>query len=66
VNGAASVIGSILAAGLALETGFTSLAWLAIVCYVAATVVGEPPLLRQSATTPAGAGQLVSAKPSPS
>jgi spermidine synthase len=66
VNGAASVIGSILAAGLALETGFTSLAWLAIVCYVAATVVGEPPLLRQSATNPAGAGQLVSAKPSPS
>jgi hypothetical protein len=66
VNGAASVIGSIVAAGLALETGFTSLAWLAIVCYVAATVLGEPPLLRESATASAGAGQLASAKPSPS
>ena len=43
VNGVASVIGSILAAGLALETGFTGLAWLAIGCYVIATVLGEPP-----------------------
>jgi hypothetical protein len=52
VNGVASVIGSILAAGLALETGFTGLAWLAIVCYVVATVLGEPPrVVAQCAVT---------------
>jgi spermidine synthase len=55
VNGAASVIGSILAAGLALETGFTSLAWLALGCYVAATFIGEPPGVLESAITPASA-----------
>jgi len=43
VNGVASVVGSIVAAGLALEIGFTGLAWLAIACYVLATVLGEPP-----------------------
>jgi hypothetical protein len=42
-NGVASVVGSIVAAGLALETGFTGLAWLAIACYVVATLLGEPP-----------------------
>jgi len=57
VNGAASVIGSILAAGLALETGFTGLAWLATACYVAATLLGEPPRVRQSALTSTGADQ---------
>jgi SAM-dependent methyltransferase len=54
VNGAASVIGSILAAGLALETGFTGLAWVAIACYVAATLLGEPPRARASAVAAAG------------
>ena len=43
VNGVASVVGSILAAGLALETGFTGLAWLAVACYVVATLLGDPP-----------------------
>ena len=55
VNGAASVIGSILAAGLALETGFTSLAWVAIGCYVAATLLGDAPGVRESALTSTGA-----------
>jgi spermidine synthase len=55
VNGVASVVGSILAAGLALETGFTGLAWLAIACYVIATLLGEPPRPRQSAETSTGA-----------
>ncbi|MEP6693541.1 MAG: hypothetical protein ABJB39_02740, partial [Chloroflexota bacterium] len=51
VNGVASVIGSILAAGLALETGFTALAWLAIACYVVATLLGEAPRIGQRAQT---------------
>ena len=42
VNGAASVIGSILAAGLVLETGFAALAWVAIGCYAALAIIGEP------------------------
>ncbi len=42
-NGVASVVGSILAAGLALESGFTGLAWLAIACYLLAAVLGEAP-----------------------
>ncbi len=49
VNGVASVVGSILAAGLALETGFTGLAWLAIACYTVAALLGEPPRVRRSA-----------------
>ena len=57
VNGAASVIGSILAAGLALETGFTGLAWLAIGCYGAATLLGEAPRVRESAFAPMSADQ---------
>jgi spermidine synthase len=57
VNGAASVIGSILAAGLALETGFTGLAWVAIACYLAATLLGEPPLARASAVVADGADE---------
>jgi hypothetical protein len=60
VNGAASVIGSILAAGLALETGFTSLAWLATGCYVAATLLGEAPRVgapAQPSTVPAARSQ---------
>jgi hypothetical protein len=56
VNGVASVIGSIVAAGLALETGFTGLAWLGIACYVIATLLGEPPRVKaQSAVTSTGA-----------
>jgi len=55
VNGVASVVGSILAAGLALETGFTGLAWLAIACYVVATLLGEPPRVSQSARISTGA-----------
>jgi len=43
VNGAVSVIGSILAAGVVLESGFTSLAWVAIACYVGATLLGDAP-----------------------
>lgn len=67
VNGVASVIGSILAAGLALETGFTGLAWLAIACYVVATVLGEPPrVLAQSAVTSTGADQPQSQRASSS
>ena len=67
VNGAASVIGSILAAGLALETGFTGLAWLAIGCYVVATVLGEPPRVEaQSAVTSTGADQPQSQRASSS
>ena len=42
VNGAASVIGSILAAGLVLETGFSALAWVAIACYGVLALIGEP------------------------
>jgi hypothetical protein len=57
VNGAASVIGSMLAAGLALETGFTSLALVAIGCYVGATLLGEPPGVRASALTPTPADE---------
>ena len=57
VNGAASVLGSMLAAGLALETGFTSLAWVAIGCYVGATLLGEPPRVRASARKPVPADQ---------
>ncbi|HEV8230001.1 MAG TPA: hypothetical protein VGQ86_08600 [Candidatus Limnocylindria bacterium] len=49
VNGVASVVGSIVAAGLALETGFTGLAWLAIGCYALATLLGGAP--RESALT---------------
>lgn len=66
VNGVASVIGSILAAGLALETGFTGLAWLAIACYVVATLLGEPPRVRQSAVTSTGADQPQSQRASSS
>jgi hypothetical protein len=67
VNGVASVIGSILAAGLALETGFTGLAWLAIACYVVATVLGEPPrVVAQSAVTSTGADQPQSQRASSS
>ncbi|MEO8633116.1 MAG: hypothetical protein ABI466_07125 [Chloroflexota bacterium] len=66
VNGVASVIGSILAAGLALETGFTGLAWLAIACYLVATLLGEPPLIRQSAVTSTGADQPQSQRASSS
>jgi len=65
-NGVASVIGSILAAGLALETGFTGLAWLAIVCYAGATLLGEPPRVRQSAETSTGALQPQSQRASSS
>lgn len=57
VNGVASVVGSILAAGLALETGFIGLAWLAIACYVVATLLGEPPRVPQSALISTGAVQ---------
>ena len=57
VNGAASVIGSIVAAGLALETGFTTLAWLAIGCYVAATLLGEAPFVGASVLASDGADQ---------
>ena len=53
VNGAASVIGSIVAAGLALETGFTSLAWVAIACYAVAALLGEPARARTPALTAA-------------
>src|SRR5439155_27212213 len=56
-NGVASVIGSILAAGLALETGFIGLAWVAVACYVVATLLGEPPRVRQSALSATAAGQ---------
>jgi len=66
VNGVASVIGSILAAGLALETGFTGLAWLAIACYVVATFLGEPPRVRQSAESATGAVQPQSQRASSS
>ena len=66
VNGVASVIGSILAAGLALETGFTGLAWLAIACYLLATLLGEPPRVRQSALTSTGADQPQSQRASSS
>lgn len=66
VNGVASVIGSILAAGLALETGFTGLAWLAIACYLLATLLGEPPRVRQSALTATGADQPQSQRASSS
>jgi len=67
VNGVASVIGSILAAGLALETGFTGLAWLAIACYVVATAIGEPPrVAAQSAVTSTGADQPQSQRASSS
>jgi spermidine synthase len=51
VNGAASVVGSIVAAGLALETGFTSLAWVAIACYAVAALLGEPARARAPALT---------------
>ena len=57
INGVASVIGSILAAGLALETGFTGLAWLAIACYVVATLLGEPPRVPQPVESATGAVQ---------
>ncbi len=66
VNGVASVVGSIVAAGLALETGFTGLAWLAIACYVSATLLGEPPRLGQSAETSTGALQPQSQRASSS
>jgi hypothetical protein len=66
VNGVASVIGSIVAAGLALETGFTGLAWLAVACYVIATLLGEPPRVRQSAVTSTGADQPQSQRASSS
>jgi spermidine synthase len=65
-NGVASVIGSILAAGLALETGFIGLAWLAIACYVVATLLGEPPSVRQSAESATGAVQPQSQRASSS
>jgi hypothetical protein len=67
VNGVASVIGSILAAGLALETGFTGLAWLGIACYLIATLLGEPPRVEaQSAVTSTGADQPQSQRASSS
>jgi hypothetical protein len=65
-NGVASVVGSILAAGLALETGFTGLAWLAIACYAVASLLGEPPRVRQSAETSTGALQPQSQRASSS
>jgi hypothetical protein len=65
-NGVASVVGSILAAALALETGFTGLAWLAIACYAIATLLGEPPRVRQSALTSTGAVQPQSQRASSS
>jgi len=65
-NGVASVVGSILAAGLALETGFVGLAWLAIACYVVATLLGEPPRVRQSAESATGAVQPQSQRASSS
>jgi hypothetical protein len=65
-NGVASVVGSILAAALALETGFTGLAWLAIACYAVAMLLGEPPRVAQSAETSTGAVQPQSQRASSS
>jgi hypothetical protein len=43
INGVASVIGSIVAAGLALEIGFGGLGVIAVACYLLATLLADAP-----------------------